>query len=340
MGAHAADRTAPGHAKDVTGVKAVAAKLPFALTAPDTLVGLPRKDVRLLGMDGKQGALVTYGAGLGGIAVSCRPRRSRPTRSRPARGDRRGLSLPKISIAGTTGGQELATALGTVGQLRARRRAVHDPRLRAPAGRGSGGPWPLARRGRRAPVEARGLVKVYGDITAVDHVDLTVEAGDVYGYLGPNGAGKTTVLRMLLGLIRPTAGEVRLFGRDPIADGAARAATASPGSSRRRASTPTSRAARTSSCSRRSTAATPRARIDEALDIVELTDRQKHRVGGYSHGMRQRLGVAAALLRDPRLLLLDEPATGLDPAGMRDMRALIARLVARAARRCCSPATC
>ena len=176
-----------------------------------------------------------------------------------------------------------------------------------------------------APVEARGLVKHYGDVIAVDRVDLTVEPGDVYGYLGPNGAGKTTVLRMLLGLIAPTAGEVRLFGRDPMAHGAAaldgvagfvEAPRFYPYLSGRKnlellAALDGGDAAR---------------RIDEALDTVELTARQRHKVGGYSHGMRQRLGVAAALIRNPRLLLLDEPATGLDPAGMRDMRALVARL--------------
>src|SRR5882757_9115652 len=175
------------------------------------------------------------------------------------------------------------------------------------------------------PVEARGLVKVYGDVVAVDGVDLTVQPGDVYGYLGPNGAGKTTVLRMLLGLIRPTAGEVRLFGRDPLIVGPSalegvagfvEAPRFYPYLSGRKnlellAALDGGDAAR---------------RIDEALDIVELTPRQRHRVGGYSHGMRQRLGVAAALIRDPKLLLLDEPATGLDPAGMRDMRALVARL--------------
>ena len=112
MGAKTADKSAPDHAGDVTGVKAVAAKLPFALKAPDTLVGLPRKEVRLLGMDGKQGAVVTYGAGLGGIAVvetAAKPADRQPA----AKGDRQGLSLPKISIPGTTGGQELDTALGT-----------------------------------------------------------------------------------------------------------------------------------------------------------------------------------------------------------------------------------
>jgi outer membrane lipoprotein-sorting protein len=112
MGARTAEKRAPGHAKDVTGAKAVAAKLPFALKAPDTLVGLPRQEVRLLGLDGEQGALVTYGAGLGGIAVV--QTAAKPAGERPApRGERRGLALPKISIPGTTGGQELATALGT-----------------------------------------------------------------------------------------------------------------------------------------------------------------------------------------------------------------------------------
>ncbi len=113
MGAQTRDKNASGHAGDVTGVKAVAAKLPFALKAPDALVGLPRKEVRLVGTDGEQGALVTYGAGLGGIAVlqtTAKPADRQPA----ARGERRGLALPRISIPGTTGGQELATALGTV----------------------------------------------------------------------------------------------------------------------------------------------------------------------------------------------------------------------------------
>jgi ABC-2 type transport system ATP-binding protein len=175
------------------------------------------------------------------------------------------------------------------------------------------------------PVEARGLVKRYGDVLAVDGVDLTVEPGDVYGYLGPNGAGKTTVLRMLLGLITPTEGRVRLFGSDPLVHGA-RALDGVAGF----VEAPRFYPYLTGRTNLELLAALDgdgaAARIDEALDVVELTDRQRHRVGGYSHGMRQRLGVAAALLRRPRLLLLDEPATGLDPAGMRDMRALVARL--------------
>ncbi|HUO69595.1 MAG TPA: ATP-binding cassette domain-containing protein [Solirubrobacteraceae bacterium] len=175
-----------------------------------------------------------------------------------------------------------------------------------------------------APIEVRGLVKRYGELTAVAGVDLTVNVGDVYGYLGPNGAGKTTSLRMMLGLIRPTAGTVRLFGRDPMygihaLDGVAgfvEAPTFYPYLTGRR----------NLELLASYDGGDARARIDRALDAVELTDRARDRVGGYSHGMRQRLGIAAALLRNPKLLLLDEPATGLDPAGMRDMRVLIRRL--------------
>jgi ABC-2 type transport system ATP-binding protein len=175
------------------------------------------------------------------------------------------------------------------------------------------------------PVHARGLVKEYGDVTAVAGVDLTVQAGDVYGYLGPNGAGKTTVLRMLLGLIRPTAGTAQLFGRDPLVEGA-RALQGVAGFVEAPRFYPYLSGRRNLELLAALDGDGAAGRIDEALDIVEMAARQGHKVGGYSHGMRQRLGVAAALLRDPRLLLLDEPATGLDPAGMRDMRALVARL--------------
>ncbi len=175
-----------------------------------------------------------------------------------------------------------------------------------------------------APLEVRGLIKRYGELTAVAGVDVTVDTGDVYGYLGPNGAGKTTSLRMMLGLIRPTAGTVRLFGRDPwesvhALDGVAGFVEA-----------PTFYPYLTGKRNLELLAAfdgggAPES-VDEALERVELSHRGGDRVGGYSHGMRQRLGIAAALLRDPKLLLLDEPATGLDPAGMRDMRILIRRL--------------
>ena len=175
-----------------------------------------------------------------------------------------------------------------------------------------------------APIEIRGLVKRYGDITAVDHVDLTVEPGDVYGYLGPNGAGKTTSLRMMLGLIVPTEGSVRIFGRDPQAGIAALEGVAGFVEAPR--FYPYLNGRRNLELLAAYDGGDAAQRIAGALETVELTDRAKDRVGGYSHGMRQRLGLAAALLRNPKLLLLDEPATGLDPAGMRDMRRLIRRL--------------
>ena len=175
------------------------------------------------------------------------------------------------------------------------------------------------------PVAARGLVKRYGDIVAVNHVDLTVERGDVFGYLGPNGAGKTTSLRMLLGLIRPTEGSVELFGRDPLVAGA-KALEGVAGFVEGPAFYPYLSARKNLRLLADYDDTGARERIDGVLELVELTDRAKDKVGGYSHGMRQRLGIAASLLREPQLLLLDEPTTGLDPAGMRDMRALVRRL--------------
>jgi ABC-2 type transport system ATP-binding protein len=175
------------------------------------------------------------------------------------------------------------------------------------------------------PVRARGLVKRYKEVLAVDHVDLNVHVGDVYGFLGPNGAGKTTTLRMALGLIAPTAGSVELFGRDPMRVGA-RALQGVAGFVEAPRFYPYLSARTNLQLLGALDGDGATERIDEVLDVVELSARAGHRVGGYSHGMRQRLGIAAALLRDPLLLILDEPATGLDPAGMRDMRRLIRRL--------------
>jgi ABC-2 type transport system ATP-binding protein len=175
-----------------------------------------------------------------------------------------------------------------------------------------------------APLEVRGLVKRYGELTAVAGVDITVRTGDVYGYLGPNGAGKTTSLRMMLGLIRPSEGSVRVFGRDPMQSVAALEGVA--GFVEAPTFYPYLSARRNLEMLAAYDGGGASERIDEALETVELTGRAKDRVGGYSHGMRQRLGIAASLLRQPKLLLLDEPATGLDPAGMRDMRLLIRRL--------------
>ena len=183
--------------------------------------------------------------------------------------------------------------------------------------------------GGAAPIEVRGLTKRYGEIVAVDGVDLTIEPGDVFGYLGPNGAGKTTSLRMMMGLIRPSAGSVRLFGRDPQVSvkalervaGFVEAPSFYPYFSGRRN---LELCAALDGLEGDHTKA-----IDQVLEIVGLLDRAKDRVRGYSHGMRQRLGIASALLRHPRLLILDEPTTGLDPAGMRDMRRLVRDLADR-----------
>ena len=179
--------------------------------------------------------------------------------------------------------------------------------------------------GGHPPVRARGLVKRYKEVLAVDHVDLNVQTGDVYGFLGPNGAGKTTTLRMALGLIVPTEGTVELFGRDPMREGA-RALEGVAGFVEAPRFYPYLPARKNLELLAALDGDGAAGRIDEVLEIVELTPRAGHRVGGFSHGMRQRLGIAAALLRRPRLLILDEPATGLDPAGMRDMRTLIRRL--------------
>jgi ABC-2 type transport system ATP-binding protein len=177
------------------------------------------------------------------------------------------------------------------------------------------------------PVEVRSLVKTYSSIRAVDHVDLTVEDGDIYGYLGPNGAGKTTTLRMLLGLIRRDGGSVTLFGRDP-----AHGITALDGVAGF-VESPTFYSYLSGRENLQLFGAldggADRKLIDEVLEQVELRDRARDRVGTYSLGMRQRLGIGAALLRDPKLLILDEPASGLDPAGIRDMRTLIASLPER-----------
>jgi ABC-2 type transport system ATP-binding protein len=174
--------------------------------------------------------------------------------------------------------------------------------------------------GSTTDVSVRGLSKHFGRVRAVDDVTFEVPSGRVTGFLGPNGAGKTTTLRMMLGLVRPSAGEALIDGRryDELAAprrmvGAVLEATGfHPG---RRGRDHLRIAAQV--------AGLPVSRVDEVLDQVGLTDAAARRVGGYSLGMRQRLGLAAALLGDPWLLILDEPANGLDPAGMAWLRALL-----------------
>ena len=187
-----------------------------------------------------------------------------------------------------------------------------------PAGEPTAGPTPVVR--------ASGLVKRYGPITAVDNVDLTVPPGAVYGLLGPNGAGKTTFMRILFGLITPDEGRIELFGRTELA-GRVEALEDVAGFVETPRFYPylSGRAnlEALATLDRRDGAAD---RIPELLEQVELSDRARSKVREYSYGMVQRLGVAAALMRSPRLLVLDEPTNGLDPAGIRDMRALIKRL--------------
>jgi ABC-2 type transport system ATP-binding protein len=166
-------------------------------------------------------------------------------------------------------------------------------------------------------VRAESLTKRYGSLTAVDDLSFDLEAGTITGFLGPNGAGKTTTLRMLLGLARPTQGRALIFERayaeipqPALRIGAVLEATDfHPGRSGRNHLRTLSAAA-----------GLPDSRVDEVLHTVELSGAANRRVKGYSLGMRQRLGLAAALLGDPELLVLDEPANGLDPEGVRWLR--------------------
>ncbi|MFE9692090.1 ABC transporter ATP-binding protein [Micromonospora sp. NPDC005806] len=174
-------------------------------------------------------------------------------------------------------------------------------------------------------VNAVHLTKTYGPLTAVDDITVQVAQGEVYGVLGPNGAGKTTFLRMLFGLIRPDRGSLEVFGRS-WRDHGVGALTGVAGFIESPKFYPTLTGRRNLRLLAGLDGGDAAGRIDEVLDLVGLTDRQHDKVRGYSFGMRQRLGAASALLRNPRLLVLDEPANGLDPAGIRDMRDLIRRL--------------
>jgi ABC-2 type transport system ATP-binding protein len=175
-------------------------------------------------------------------------------------------------------------------------------------------------------IETRGLTRRFGAQLAVDDLNLLAPEGGVYGFLGPNGAGKTTTIRMLLGLIRPDAGEVRLFGA-PLAAGRLSLMRMSGALVETPSLYPHLTGRENLEVTRRMLGA-PRGLIDDALGVVKLAQDADRRVREYSMGMRQRLGLALALLNKPRLLVLDEPTNGLDPAGIHEMRDLIRRLPA------------
>ena len=176
-------------------------------------------------------------------------------------------------------------------------------------------------------LRTRDLSKRYGRRLAVDHLNLTVRRGEIFGFLGPNGAGKTTTIRMILGLIAPTTGRVEILGRD-LATSRAQvlprvgALIETPALYLYMSGRDNLRAVGSV------LGGVPEKRIDAVLELVGLRARQRDRVRTYSLGMKQRLGVAMALLQDPELLALDEPANGLDPAGIVEMRDLMHRLSA------------
>ncbi|GAB6195753.1 ABC transporter ATP-binding protein [Lysobacter xanthus] len=171
------------------------------------------------------------------------------------------------------------------------------------------------------------LSKSFGAVAAVHGLDLEVPDGAVYGFLGPNGAGKTTTIRLLLGLVKPDAGRIELAGHDLVRDRAA--ALSSIGAI---VESPALYPNLTGAENLRLSAnllGRPASAVDELLAVVDLTDAAKRTVRGYSLGMRQRLALARALIGQPRLLILDEPTNGLDPAGITQMRALIRELPTR-----------
>jgi ABC-2 type transport system ATP-binding protein len=173
-------------------------------------------------------------------------------------------------------------------------------------------------------VEVRGLVKTFGDVTALDAFDMRIRTGEVHGLVGPNGAGKTTLLRVLFGLAAADAGTITLFRREWGAD----EETTPPGVSgfvEDPRFYPYLSARKNLELLAELDGVDP-VRIEDALDQVRLTDRADRKVGGFSSGMRQRLGLAASILRAPRLLLLDEPTVGLDPTGLREVQSLLTGL--------------
>lgn len=173
-------------------------------------------------------------------------------------------------------------------------------------------------------VETKNLTKRFGKETAVERLDMKIPKGEVYGFLGPNGAGKTTTIRMLLGLMRPTSGSIQLFHKDLKQN--RKAILAKVGSLVENPSYYPHLTAYENLEALRKIVGVSKARIREVLDIVRLTAAANKKVKGFSLGMKQRLGIAAALLNEPQLLILDEPTNGLDPSGIIEIRNLIKRL--------------
>jgi ABC-2 type transport system ATP-binding protein len=292
----------------VTSVPDLAAQVdrfaPYLL--PARLGGLVRSDgIRAL----RGGGVATYGEGVTSFAVV------------PLRSDIAGRVIRALDKAGD--GERAQALTPLVAAVVAR--AGGDARRGRPAA-----PLrPAAATGRRGMIRTTALVKRFGSVTAVDGVDLDVREGDRYGFLGPNGSGKTTTVRMLLGLVLATSGDIELLGqamprraRSVLPEvGALVEGPAAYGHLSGRTNLSLLDAA-----GRGSSRATRRTRIDDALEQVGLAAIGRRPVKAYSLGMRQRLGLAAALLRSPRLLVLDEPTNGLDPQGIREVRELLLKL--------------
>ncbi len=174
-------------------------------------------------------------------------------------------------------------------------------------------------------LESLGLSKTFGELKAVKNISLKVYSGDVFGFIGPNGAGKTTSIRMMTGLISPTAGTAKIFGHD-IRRSFLKAISNVGAMVEGPAFYPYLTGIKNLEIYGKLSGGVSRARMSEVLNMVGLGRRGKDKVSGYSQGMRQRLGIAQALLHNPRLLVLDEPTNGLDPQGMREIRNLIRRI--------------
>jgi ABC-2 type transport system ATP-binding protein len=175
-------------------------------------------------------------------------------------------------------------------------------------------------------IEVEGLIKTYGEVVALDEVALTVAAGEVHGLIGPNGAGKSTLMRILFGLARPDRGRAALFGREHAVDGTPETLRGVAGYVDRPRFYPFLTGWQNLELLAKLDGERDPDLMDEVLESTGLDDAASRKVGGWSTGMRQRLGLAGALLRRPRLLLLDEPTTGLDPAGTRDLNTLLRSL--------------